>query len=255
MFRLRHLVILLLSLELAQSGFAASPISILFVGNSLTQANDLPSVFKNFTEQSRLRTAVEVHSITPGGAFFQDHWKRGQPLAMLRQLHPTIVVLQGQSLEPLLSPQNFRHYAGLLKNEADQINATTILFSTWARPPGDSYYEDQTSGGSPAEMQTRLNSAYGQLAASLNVSLAPVGRAWEVARTIAPDIQLLDGTQHPSPAGTYLAAAVLFRVVFNAPATGSTYFGGLSREVAIKLQQVADETPLTRNGAWMGGPW
>ena len=236
--------ILTILLGLAANTAAASD-SVLFVGNSLTQVNDLPSVFKQFAAKSSLHVDVDVSSITPGGAFLYDHWKRGQALALLRAKHPKFLVLQGQSTEPLSAPQNFAYYAGLFKTEADRVGASTILFATWARPAGDPYYKDLTSGGSPAEMQSRLDSGYATVAKNIGATLAPVGVAWERARQLAPKIQLLDGTQHPTPAGTYLAAAVLFRTMFNGSSVRSTYYGGLPNEIALRLQGVAKEIPIS----------
>ena len=230
---------------LARTSPAAPAISVLFVGNSLTEANDLPTVFKKFAADSPLHVEIDVHSITPGGALFYDHWKKEEALALLRQQHPNVLILQGQSTEPLSASQNFIYYAGLFKAEADRVHATTALLSTWARPAGDRYYKDPTSGGSPAEMQTRLNAAYASLARNLGAALAPVGLAWEQAHRDAFGIELLDGTQHPSPAGTYLAAAVLFRVVCSLSPVSSTYYGGLPKEAALSLQHVANAVPLT----------
>jgi hypothetical protein len=222
----------------------ATSVSVLFVGNSLTEKNDLPNTFKQLAAASSLHANVEVHSITPGGAFLYDHWKRGDVVTELRKLRPNFLVLQGQSIEPVSAPQSFAHSAALLKAEADRVGAVTILFSTWARPAGDPYFKDPASGGSPLEMQTRLNSAYAQVSQSIGATLAPVGVAFEHAQRDAPQIQLLDGTQHPSPAGTYLAAAVLFRVVFNASAVGSTYDDGLGKETAACLRRLAEEIPV-----------
>ena len=230
----------------ANAATMAAGVSVLFVGNSLTQANDLPTVFKQFAAQSALHVDVDVNSITPDGAFLYDHWRSGVALGRLRELQPNFLILQGQSIEPLLAPLKFNYYASLFKTDADRISAKTILFSTWARPAGDPYYKDVTSGGSPAEMQTRLNLAYASLAQAIGGTLAPVGLGFERARIDAPTIELLDGTQHPSPAGTYLAAAILFRVVFNTSAVGSTYYGGLPKTTADTLQRIADSTPLNR---------
>ncbi len=217
----------------------AETVSVLFVGNSLTQVNDLPAVFKRLAASSVLHADVDVSSITPGGAFLFDHWKRGDAVAQLRNQHPNFLILQGQSTEPLSEPKSFAHYAALFKNEADRVHATTILFSTWARPAGDPYYEEATSGGSPSEMQARLNTAYSSLAQNIGATLAPIGVAWE--RAEKEKLRLLDGTQHPSPAGTYLAAAVLFETIFRTSAVGSTYYGGLPQTTAMTLQRIADE--------------
>ena len=220
-------------------------VSVLFVGNSLTYTNNLPAVFKKFAAESSSHVDVEVRSITPGGAFFCDHWKLGRAVALLREQHRNFLILQGQSTEPLLAPQNFDYYARLFKAEADQVQTRTILFSTWARPATDPFYKDAKSGGSPAEMQARLNSAYACLAQNIGATLAPIGMAWQRAQEVAPEIQLLDGTQHPSPAGTYLAAAVLFRTIFNASPVESTYLGTLPQTTAHTLQRIADAIPLT----------
>jgi hypothetical protein len=229
---------------IAETKSAAPSVSVLFVGNSLTQANDLPAVFKRFAAESPLHFEIDVRAITPGGATFYNHWQNGSAVAVLREQHPNFLILQGQSTEPLFATQNFNYYAGMFKAEADRVRATTVLLSTWARPASDPYYKDATSGGSPEEMQKRLNAAYESLARNLGVSLAPVGLAWDRAHQDLPNIQLLDGTQHPSPAGTYLAAAVLYRAVFNTPAIGSTYYGGLPKETGTSLQRIADQIAL-----------
>src|SRR3989449_6033415 len=91
----------------ANTGATAASVSVLFIGNSLTQANDLPTVFKRFAAESSLHVDVDVRSITPGGALFYDHWRRGEAVARLREQHPNFLILQGQSTEPLFAPQNF----------------------------------------------------------------------------------------------------------------------------------------------------
>ena len=240
MSRVRKAVLTILLAASVQVVTGAT-VSVLFVGNSLTQVNDLPAVFKQFAAESSLHLQVEVSSVTPGGAFLYDHWKQGQALALLREKHPNFLVLQGQSTEPLSATKSFSHCAGLFKAEADHAGAKTILFATWARPAGDPYYKDPTSGGSPAAMQAGLNSSYADVANNIGAILAPVGIAWEHAQQSSPKIRLLDGTQHPSPAGTYLVAAVLFRAMFNASPAESTYYGGLPKDIALQLQRVANE--------------
>jgi hypothetical protein len=247
MSRARHIIFLVLVAFLAEASRAAPTVSVLFVGNSLTEANNLPGVFQQFAAKSELAVPVTVCAITPGGALFYDHWKKGEAVAALRDRHPDFLVLQGQSTEPLFATQSFYYYGALFKAEADRVQTKTVLFSTWARPAADAYYKQATSGGSPAEMQARLNTAYGSLATTLGARLAPIGRAWQRAQIDAPAIELLDGSQHPSVAGTYLAAAVLFRTLFDYSNASSTYYGGLSKENALALQRIASAVSLSQN--------
>lgn len=222
----------------------AETVSVLFVGNSLTQVNNLPVVLKQFAAESPLHVTVEVSSITPGGAFLYDHWKQGRAVAMLREKHPNFLVLQGQSTEPLSARESFSRSAALFKAEADRAGATTVMFATWARPANDPFYKELASGGSPEAMQAGLDLAYALVAKNIGARLAPVGVAFERTQTEFPKIVLLDGTQHPSPAGTYLAAAVLFRTMFNASPVESKFYGSLPKEVANSLQGVASEIPI-----------
>lgn len=238
-------VVFALALFVSANAAVAAGVSVLFVGNSLTYTNDLPAVFKKFAAQSSLHVAVETTSITPGGAFLYDQLKHGQAVALLREKHPQFLIVQGQSLEPLIASQSFSQSAARLKVEADHAGATTILFATWARPAGDPFYKESASGGSPAAMQARLNLAYATVAKSTGATLAPVGIAFSRAQQLRPEIRLLDGTQHPSPAGTYLAAAVLFRAMFAASATESAYYGDLPKEVAVHLQHIAGEISMS----------
>ncbi|HST31059.1 MAG TPA: hypothetical protein VLK27_09510 [Chthoniobacterales bacterium] len=234
-----------LLLVLAAKAIAADSTSVLFVGNSLTQVNDLPAVFKRFAAGSSLQVEVETIAVTPGGAFLSDHWKRGDAVALLREKHPNFLILQGQSTEPLSAPKSFSQSAALFKAEADRVGAKTVLFATWAHPASDPYYKQSTSGGSPSAMQAGLNSGYASVAKNIGAMLAPVGVAFEIGQKNSPKIKLLDGTQHPSPAGTYLAAAVLFRVIFNTPSGESTYYSTLPKETALRLQRVADEVSIS----------
>lgn len=219
----------------------AGSVSVLFVGNSLIYTNDLPTVFKKFAAASPSHVQVETISITPGGAFLYDHWKHGQAANLMHDKRPNFVVLQGQSLEPVIASQSFSQSAARLKAEADQVGAKTVLFSTWARPGNDAFYKEARSGGSPAAMQARLDVVYATVAKDIGATLAPIGVAFSRARQIDPEVRLLDGTQHPAPAGTYLAAAVLFRTMFGDSPVGVNYYEGLPKETAISLQRIAEE--------------
>lgn len=244
MFRI-YRVVCAFGLFVSANTAVAAGVSVLFVGNSLTYRNDLPSVFKKFAAQSPLQVAVDTTSITPGGAFLYDHLKQGQAVALLREKHPRFLVVQGQSLEPLIAFQSFSQSAARLKAEADHAGATTILFATWARPASDPFYKEPASGGSPVVMQGRLDLAYATVAKNTGAKLAPVGVAFSRAQQMRPEIRLLDGTQHPSPTGTYLAAAVLFRAMFAGSPIESAYYGDLPKEVAVHLQHIAGEVSMS----------
>ena len=73
--------------------------------------------------------------------------------------------------------------------------------------------------------------------------VAPVGRAWERAlRDPAMTLHDPDGS-HPSPAGTYLAACVLYATLTGESPVGLDDGGlGLAPASIARLQQVAWDT-------------
>jgi hypothetical protein len=243
--------LLLVALSLGQNPSAGDPrarhdplpdrraVSVLFVGNSLTYVNDLPHLTERFTASSPLHTALTVGSVVSGGAPLSEHWRKGEVRRALGLHRPDVLVLQGQSTEPLTAQGDFFHYAELLKTEADKVGARTILFETWARPPGDPFYSEPVSGGSPAVMQSRLSDAYSWLATRLHVELAPIGQAFASAQARLPGVPLLDGSQHPTLAGSYLAAAVLFRALFHESPVNATYTAGIPAAAAVSLREIA----------------
>jgi hypothetical protein len=167
------------------------------------------------------------------------------------------VVIQDHSLfgglvingEPRMAPAaGFHESARVLVRRVRQRNATPLFFMTWARR------------GRPAEERV-LTNAYFDIGRELDVAVAPVGVAWTRAleRKIPVDLYSSDGA-HPSPAGSYLAACVIYasltgRSPKGAPATieGSPYLRtegtvdtstrvrlvALDRGIAEQLQDVA----------------
>lgn len=218
-------------------------LSVLFVGNSLTFVNDVPDLVQKLAASTAMQARLTVHSVTGGGARLEDHWRIGEAARALRKRRPGVLVIQGQSTEPLNAAADFARYATLLKAEADAVGARTILFQTWARPPGDPFYSRPASGGSPAAMQARLNQAYDSLALELNVDVARVGEAFSLVQRQSPEIPLLDGSQHATRAGSYLAAAVIFRALHRSSPVGASFTAGLPQATASALQRAADAVP------------
>ena len=218
--------------------------SVLFVGNSLILVNDLPETFRLLALGSSRHAEIAVRTIAVGGALLSQHWEDGRVAAALRSQRPDVLVLQAQSTEAVLNPSGLERHVRLFKKAADDVGTATVILGTWARPARDPLYAVSASGGSPEAMQERLDSAYSSIASETGALLAPAGKAWALSLRRRPEIALLDGTQHPSRAGTYLASAVLFQTLFGERAHGSTFAGGLPPTVADGLLRIAAELPL-----------
>lgn len=214
---------------------------VLFIGNSYTYVNDLPGRVHALAASSGIGT-VEVDSVVQGGATLEAMTMTNAP-DRIAEGGWTHVVLQGQSVEPLLSPASFEAGAKALSDDAKSAGAAIVFYETWARQAGDAIYAEPFSGGTPEAMQAGLRAEYQKVADINGGAVAPAGDAWEQALAKHPSINLFaaDGS-HPSVAGTYLVACV-----FHAKLTGHSPVGipdpppEVSPEDAAALQAVAAE--------------
>lgn len=198
---------LLTSLALAQK--PATPklpkpgkaIEVVFVGNSYTFFHDLPAMVKALGRAQQPPREVTTVLLAPGGFTLEGHWNatgKDAPRTVLADRRPDFVVLQEQSRRPLDEPAKMHEFAALLAKLAKDRRAVAVWYMTWARK-------------AEPEVQDRLTAEYTKAQQVNGGLLAPVGRAFQVARQDAepPTLHADDGS-HPSPAGSYLAACVLF---------------------------------------------
>ena len=190
------------------------PIShrVLFVGNSYTYVNDLPAVVQALAAATP-GYAFEVESVTPGGARLADHWSTTGARTLIESGNFDVVVLQGQSLEPLMQTENFDEHATLLADATHAATARGVWFATWARRAGDPVYAN-LGLVDPESMTTNLELRYEAAAALHEDAVARVGAAWQLALTTLPEVVLhSDDGSHPTAAGTLLAACVMFQSI------------------------------------------
>ncbi len=92
------------------------------------------------------------------------------------------------------------------------------------------------------QMTAQLAAAYAAAGRDNDAAVIPVGLAFERASQIS-DINLyMSDKAHPSPAGTYLAAATLYAALFARSPVGLNYDADLESPAAALLQAVAWET-------------
>ena len=191
---------------------------VLFIGNSYTYFNNLPALIRAFATSDRGGRPVATGMLAPGGMTLRGHLDGGKADSAVRANRWDVVVLQeqsalanpvrrGPSVEPG-TPERFHAAVRSLDSLVRRSGARTTLYQTWARA-------DQ-----PHHTQT-IASAYETIAADLGITLAPVGRAFAIARTERPDLALhVEDGSHPTAAGSYLAACVLYATLTGRPANG-----------------------------------
>lgn len=226
---------------------------VLFIGNSMTYYNDLPSTFGDLSYSGGFEP--DIYELTEGSyrlEFFADETDDvGSDFYYAMKNHTEYgwdyVILQEQSRVSMLLAEDTMYPAARTLNKLiREINAEPVFLMTWAYKNGDSFsilgkdYET-----SREQMQTQVASNYIKIANELDAMVAPAGIAFLRAVSQYPDIELWDeDLTHPSPAGTYLAACVLYAYLFDQSPLGLEYIADLNAETATALQQIAYETVL-----------
>lgn len=218
---------------------------ILFIGNSMTFANDLPTVFMDLSQSGGF--APEVYEITEGYYqlnFFADETDEvgAQACDALKNYNWDYVILQENTgISTMEAEEKMYPAARTLDSMIRKANGESVFLMTWAFKEGFSVpVLGMEYKNTREEMQTKMAQSYTNIAKELDSLLAPAGIAFMRCSSQYPEIELWDEDgNHPSPAGTYLAACVLYQVLYNQSPSELSYTADLDRQTASKLQLVA----------------
>jgi hypothetical protein len=236
----------------AQLG-AGKPLSVLFIGNSLTAANNLPSIVESLAEAGGHKRP-QTHMVAVGGFSLEDHWQQGEarraiargPAPLPGEATPStpvtgeslraspatgrwdVVVLQQGPSAAIESRRLLIQFARLFAEVARGAGAKPALYMVW--PSTD---RRQDFGG--------VSQSYRRAAEEVNALLLPAGDAWRVMLQRDSRLKLYspDGL-HPTQAGSYLAALVIYEGLYGTTCVGLPAIG-VSAAEARALQEVASE--------------
>jgi hypothetical protein len=174
----------------------AAPMAVLFIGNSLTAANDLPAMVG---EIGRAHGAMIAHETIALPSFsLEDHWQKGTAVrAIARGGWSTIVLQQGPSALPE-SRALLRAFARKFDGEARRAGARTAFYMVWPAAARKGDFDG-------------VHQSYATAAKDVGGLFLPAGDAWQAAwrrdRTLA---LYADDNFHPTRLGSYLAALVIY---------------------------------------------
>jgi hypothetical protein len=225
-------------------GCAYGQKKILFLGNSYTYVQDIPGTLKNMATASGHTITTEQN--TPGGYQLNQHYYNETSKNLINKQEWDHVVLQEQSVMPVLYFETFKWGVEKLNELIRENNPcvnNTILYQTWGRKNPLDWDFLNGEFATYADMQDGISNAYNNVGRWNGTEVAPVGEAWRKVRADGDRINLYSGDgSHQSFAGTYLAACVFYAVLFNESPVGNTYTGALSKADAGYLQQKAYES-------------
>ncbi len=185
------------ALAAAALGVQAAPLRVLFLGNSLTAANDLPAMVAQIGAADG--HPVEPTMIAPGGFALEDHWAvQSTHDAVDGGGYDVVVMQQGPSALPD-SQANLLEWTQRWAEEMRAHGARPAMYTVWP----ESYRASYAFGD--------VIASYRNAATAAGATHCPAGLAWLIAMKRDKRLKLYGGDGfHPTPLGTYLAAIVIY---------------------------------------------
>jgi hypothetical protein len=209
------------------------PAKVLFIGNSLTYANDLPGMLRAVAAQAG-KTLVTAE-VSQGGFALEDHFHEGAAQTEIAKGYQLVILQQGPSAEAA-SQVNLLKWATRFNPVIRSSGAKPALYMVWPELARFSRFDD-------------VRDSYSNAALAIDGMFIPGGEAWRASWRIDPSLKFY-GTDdfHPSTLGTYAIALSMFAELFrqtpvDLPATVT---------LANGKQIVLDPTEVraVQQGAW-----
>ena len=205
-----------------QAPAASKTLRVLFVGNSLTFATDIPGRVAKVAEATGRKAVIE--SVAFPAFSLEDHWFDGRALAAIRKGWDVVVLQQGTSAHAEGREQLIefaKRFAGPIR----AAGARPALYMVWPLV------------SRPREFPTVIAS-YREAARSVDAILLPVGEAWLRALSKEPRLKLYGDDIHPSSFGSDIAVITIYLALF--PAGPQEFDEAFLAKIARVLEIPAD---------------
>jgi len=207
---------------------------LLFVGNSLTYTNNVPSLVRQLAVAAGKGTPVVI-SRTAGNAGLEDHWLEGTVRSDLKNGDYDVMIMQQGPSTLAASGENLTHWSRIFAAEAVKYGTRPGLYAV-AAPVGGNY-----EGGM---------ANYRAAAEATQSAFYPASYAWKLAWDEEPRLGFYgqDGF-HPSAAGAFMSAMVIAAVVFEIdPASMPNLIPGSITEADVAVMRRAVAKAVLEQG-------
>lgn len=229
---------------------------VLFIGNSYTSVNNLPSIISNLAVSTG--DVLIYDSNTPGGARFMNHASNATTLNKINSNTWDYVVLQAQSQETSFSEFQMATevypFAISLSNaiRANNECSQPLFYMTWGKENGDA----SNCNFIPwvctyTGMDDVIRATYISMSTENQAELSPVGAVWRYIRTNHPTIGLYSSdSSHPSLEGSYAAACAFYTMIYKKDPTLIAWNSTLSASVANTIKMAAKTIVFDELMSW-----
>lgn len=240
--------LILLLLNVSVSLFSQAD-NVLFIGNSMTYFNDMPELFKSLSISKGKN--VEVTSYTVGGAGFLNHVNDASLFQKIRSKTYKYVIMQpgtGESAGHTNPVSLTAERGNIIKDSIRKYSPCSKIF-LYEIPYG---VPSQNEYATYFAVQKVIKDSITKMSNLMQVEMIPAGESAKAYYTATEDLALHGSYNdvHPSLKGSYLIASSIFATIFQTSAFPSTFYGGLTQDIAESYQQTASNTFLNNLAEW-----
>jgi hypothetical protein len=197
--------------------------NILILGNSRTFYHDMPSMIRHMADSAHSPVKYEIEVQALGGASFESLWGETRTQDLLSRRWDD-AILQGESRgqASVALKESFLTYGTKLINAVHLTSGAPRLVVNWDY--GRELFDDGDPDGSGrAAYYDAIQEDTKLLSERTAAHLVNVGRLWASIRTAHPEIGLTEDGNHPSLAGSYMFALMLYADLSHQDAGNVTY--------------------------------
>ncbi|MCB0666791.1 MAG: SGNH/GDSL hydrolase family protein [Saprospiraceae bacterium] len=196
-------------------------LKVLFLGNSHTFYNDLPSLVVKIARAHGYPDSIFIKVVAPGGYTLADHLASpAMEMVFESELWDAVVIQENATISSLIPSEIEKSmiqpaYGLAQKIKSNHPDTRIIWYMTHAYSHGISPCGEDESVCSFAGMLDRIRTNYLKAASVVVSEIAPAGVMWKILFKKASDINLHDDDDiHPNILGSWVSAATIYAILF-----------------------------------------
>jgi PKD repeat protein len=228
---------------------ASDTTRVLFIGNSITYYNEMPTMFQEIANNRGKNIKTIMYA--PGGTGFVNHVADANVYDLFRNSYWDIIVLQPGSGES----------AGSTFPVDTTIKRGRILLdSIYRYSPCAKVYLYEIPYGVPSvetwatyfSVQTIIKDSVLKMTDSLQLQMIPAGECARAYYSVNPNLLLHNSYNdiHPSAFGSFLTATAFYTGIFQESVSACTYYSTIEPDSARNFFAIADSVILNHLTDW-----
>ena len=219
--------------------FRDAELTVLFIGNSLTAANNLPALVGTIADQAG-RT-FDYRMVVHPNFSLEDHWFSGAA-GWVNELRPDVVVLQQGPSSVGSNPDHLRRWTETFASVVEEAGGRPALLMVWPERTRTEAFD-------------AVRESYRGAAEAVDGIFIPAGEAWRTVWDRDPAVSLYstDGF-HPSLVGSFVAALTVFEVLFDHDVRGLPPLLGNPERAELLYEAVHATVVATTTPAFGAAP-